>query len=352
MVTFRDGLYTIAHPLDTEISEYSTVLVEDSSDTEQRIEAAWNVLRANCRCDKLEFHDVRSDSLLGTVLSKSLVPALTMHQQAAPWVSWDGIHTWEAYYCGSLSSSRRSGLNRKRRRLQETGTVSFEAVTDPAQCDAILDWMFDQKREWLEKAGLRNDLIFAPEYRSFLSAAQAKFGPSGNRIIFTLKLDDRVLAAELSSVNEFRVEWFTGAYSLADSSYSPGQLLKQDCLRWAFDRRLDYDFRIGDEPEKLIWSNKDAQATTYAFANSAIGHLYVSAHKARAAAAQAVPPTHKATIKSVLGRLREGLDRAVSASRCPARQRDGAECQSPAMPNGRCRMHGGTSTGPRTPAGL
>jgi hypothetical protein len=27
-------------------------------------------------------------------------------------------------------------------------------------------------------------------------------------------------------------------------------------------------------------------------------------------------------------------------------------CKSPAMPNGRCRMHGGKSTGPRTPEGL
>jgi len=38
--------------------------------------------------------------------------------------------------------------------------------------------------------------------------------------------------------------------------------------------------------------------------------------------------------------------------RCGARTRQGKPCQSPAMPNGRCRMHGGKSTGPRTPEGL
>jgi hypothetical protein len=31
--------------------------------------------------------------------------------------------------------------------------------------------------------------------------------------------------------------------------------------------------------------------------------------------------------------------------RCRARTRKGSECQSPAMPNGRCRMHGGKSPG-------
>ena len=43
---------------------------------------------------------------------------------------------------------------------------------------------------------------------------------------------------------------------------------------------------------------------------------------------------------------------AFAAPRCGATRRDGGACLSPAMPNGRCRMHGGKSTGPRTKAGL
>jgi len=37
-----------------------------------------------------------------------------------------------------------------------------------------------------------------------------------------------------------------------------------------------------------------------------------------------------------------------SAPRCGARTRAGTPCKAAAMPNGRCRMHGGPSTGPRT----
>ena len=40
------------------------------------------------------------------------------------------------------------------------------------------------------------------------------------------------------------------------------------------------------------------------------------------------------------------------AARCGAKTRAGGACQAPAMANGRCRIHGGTSTGPRTAAGL
>src|SRR5271167_4829081 len=55
------------------------------------------------------------------------------------------------------------------------------------------------------------------------------------------------------------------------------------------------------------------------------------------------------------GPLRSGNPRGNPnlAPRCGAKARTTAcPCQAPAMPNGRCRMHGGKSTGPRTPAGF
>jgi len=42
----------------------------------------------------------------------------------------------------------------------------------------------------------------------------------------------------------------------------------------------------------------------------------------------------------------------MTAPRCGACTRAGGRCRQPAMKNGRCRFHGGKSTGPRTAAGL
>jgi hypothetical protein len=48
----------------------------------------------------------------------------------------------------------------------------------------------------------------------------------------------------------------------------------------------------------------------------------------------------------------ERLAAARAAPRCGACcKRTGLACRGPAMPNGRCRFHGGRSTGPRTAAG-
>jgi len=54
------------------------------------------------------------------------------------------------------------------------------------------------------------------------------------------------------------------------------------------------------------------------------------------------------------GPLRNGNHRGNPnlAPRCGARARSGCPCRAPAMANGRCRMHGGTSTGPRTKEGM
>ena len=55
-----------------------------------------------------------------------------------------------------------------------------------------------------------------------------------------------------------------------------------------------------------------------------------------------------------LGRLRNGnpSGNPHAAPRCAARNRAGEPCRAPAMVNGRCRCHGGKSTGPRTREGL
>src|SRR5262244_37526 len=57
-------------------------------------------------------------------------------------------------------------------------------------------------------------------------------------------------------------------------------------------------------------------------------------------------------IERVQARL-EALIMANAAPRCGARsKRTGKPCRAAAMPNGRCKVHGGKSTGPRTPEGL
>jgi len=64
------------------------------------------------------------------------------------------------------------------------------------------------------------------------------------------------------------------------------------------------------------------------------------------------PLAREMLIDRVQARL-EALRKANAAPRCGARsKRTGKPCRAAAMPNGRCKVHGGKSTGPRTLEGL
>jgi len=66
-------------------------------------------------------------------------------------------------------------------------------------------------------------------------------------------------------------------------------------------------------------------------------------------ATSGIDPMERAMVPFVPTKPRLGNQGNVAtlhaAPRCGAKTRRGTACQSPAMPNGRCRIHGGTSPG-------
>ena len=58
-------------------------------------------------------------------------------------------------------------------------------------------------------------------------------------------------------------------------------------------------------------------------------------------------PTQTGNTKPVLS-----LNSPGASETCGAKTRSGKPCKNLPMKNGRCRMHGGASTGPKTAAGL
>ena len=60
-----------------------------------------------------------------------------------------------------------------------------------------------------------------------------------------------------------RVESFIGVYDEAWAAYGPGQIVTEYGLRWAFERGLDFDFRIGAEHYKYEWATRTSTVTTF-----------------------------------------------------------------------------------------
>ncbi len=60
---------------------------------------------------------------------------------------------------------------------------------------------------------------------------------------------------------------------------------------------------------------------------------------------------YQAALRQVAADNRRTRNTPARGEKCGAKTRKGTPCQCKALANGRCKLHGGKSTGPRTPEG-
>lgn len=269
----RQGAWRVARPLNSQTSEYSSILAEPLL-LEKAVALALVALTRSGLTDALMLPDVRSNEPLAGVLSNLGFPVV--RSQSAPLVRkalFPSFDRYEAHVRGKLKSE----LRRQRRRLEARGRLEFSCITHGPEAERILSWTLLRKREWLLRDKIRNNWMPTAWYSALLQQTlpqvQGRVGPC----LFALKLDGELIAAEYSHVDAGRVESFIGAYDPAFAWASPGQILQAECIRWALDRGLDYDFRIGDERYKARWTFGDAvELRTFALVTNRWGRLYLA----------------------------------------------------------------------------
>jgi CelD/BcsL family acetyltransferase involved in cellulose biosynthesis len=267
LVAYRERGLRIIRPLGSESSEYCAPLVEPSDQAQCWIELLWRAAASSA--DLVLLPHVRADSLLAGVIERDGNRRFAEDTLRAPYVARKDHVDWTGYQ-GTVSSSHRSGLRRKRRRLVEAGKVTFGRES-AAGTVAAIDWMLDHKKRWLARQNLANDWIDRADYRDFLVALTAGQGALGDMALFVLKLDGVPIAAQLNSVDRSRIEFYIGVYDAEWGSYSPGEIVTEACLQWAFERGLDYDFRIGVEAYKSTWAKRSLGTVTFHVATTKRG---------------------------------------------------------------------------------
>jgi CelD/BcsL family acetyltransferase involved in cellulose biosynthesis len=272
-VICRKYLWSLARPLGPETTEYSNILVEDGPDADTRVELAWRALRRMRQYDVLWLPYVRDDSRLHRLLAANSGFSST-EQFTTSMVDWGAAGTWETYY-QRLSKKQRLDTHRRRRRLMETGNVTFVPMSDIWERSNVISWILDQKRRWLLRTSRQNDWMDTAEYRDFLVAVAGKAQLADGVFISVLKLDERIIAASIQRMSGSRVEIFLPAFDPEYRNFAPNLILYEHLFKWCFDQRLEVDFRIGDESYKDYWGIRKSKATSYEHAVSNSGAAFV-----------------------------------------------------------------------------
>jgi CelD/BcsL family acetyltransferase involved in cellulose biosynthesis len=111
------------------------------------------------------------------------------------------------------------------------------------------------KREWAHSNDIDSRWVFSESSHAFLGdlLSNRTYEPDVFQV-FVLVREGEPLAALITAVGSGRMHFVTVTYDQKHSKYSPGSVLLDHCVKWAFDHGLDVDFGAGTEPYKISWS--------------------------------------------------------------------------------------------------
>lgn len=198
---------------------------------------------------------------------------------------------WESYEQG-LTANLRGDVRRRRRRLEEAGSLTLDIVDGSDRLDDLL-----QEGLRVEGSGWKDDARTAiasrPEtLRFYTDIARWAAGRGWLRLAF-LRLDGRAIAFHLDLVADDVLYQLKGGYDPASERFSPGKVLHHMMLEHAFRSGMRrYEFLGAADPHKRRWANGAREVLVLdAFAPSVAGRAAWLTHtRARPVAKRIAAP--------------------------------------------------------------
>lgn len=276
LTRFRQAAWRCIRPLEASGAEYTDLLLDPDLDAADWLSSALAFLKKQAGSDVLILPYVK----IGTSLHEALDPMsgkALIDAECGVCADLRQEPDWDTYYA-TLSGTMRKKIRNLRRKLEKVGDVKLETIPagDP-RCSQLIDWMLAQKRVWSEKMGKSGPWLASPHYRDFLIRLVSDPHAQPKSFLFTLTANDILLGVKLQSTGKL-CEALVAALNMDYEKLSPGYVLDEYCVRWAFDQKLDCDFGNGTERNKLFWSRHQTVPTaTYTVPLSWWGLGYLKA---------------------------------------------------------------------------
>jgi CelD/BcsL family acetyltransferase involved in cellulose biosynthesis len=169
---------------------------------------------------------------------------------SAPYIALRG--TWEDFRPAGGRNLLRN-VRRRRRRLEEAGQVTFGVGADQAALDELDGFLRLEAAGW--KGRERTAISARPETLGFYTSVARWAADRGWLRMASLRLDGVPLATQLFLEETSRSHLLKTAHDERFRRFSPGILLQQELLQYAFDRGVRRFELLGPStPYKLDWA--------------------------------------------------------------------------------------------------
>ena len=261
LVTSWRRFWKYATPLTPPNRSPSDILVAPDCDVHQVAMGAWRLARKSTKADVFEFWRINANSPLQRCLTRDAITRRATEERT-PYAALRGQQDWEEY-CRSRPGRSKTRPSYLKRRLAAQGEFDIEILdsNDP-RIPSLVEWSALRKREWAQHNGIDSQWVFSKSSNKFWNdlLTSAAYRPGVFRL-FVLMRQGEPLAVNVVAVGATRVHLLTTTYDLKYSNLSPGTVLVDDCVKWAFDRGLDFDFGPGEQQYKSSWSGGNAYMT-------------------------------------------------------------------------------------------
>ena len=257
---------------------YDLVHGADEEERNEIINAVWTAIKILSKWDVLEIRLVKKDSWLNGLLAAAETEnhrTGIWQMDSAPYITLPQAEDKErliAAYFKGLSKNRRQLLKKKRRYLEEWGSVEFVS-TRGYSAALIQRYLALELSGWKGRAGTAvvEDRNAARLYDDFARAVAAQ----NALLIYELKLDGAAIAMYISIMFDRQTVGWKMSYDENYARFSPGNLLfievLNDCMR---NGSPELDQLSPATYNKSMWATGEYEhAAFYVFQRGIIGAM-------------------------------------------------------------------------------
>ena len=188
---------------------------------------------------------------------------------------------WQDFSQTHRSARSLRRLREKEKKLARQGALAFEAITDPAERERLMDRLVAWKIAQLTARGDRVPFADPAARRLLRELARATADDARFRL-YALKLEGRAVALAFCLVGHGRLIYYLCAYEEGETArHSPGLLLLIHIFKAAIDEGLEvFDFSNGDEDYKTHWIDRSDRIFVSLKAFTVKGRIAAAADRA------------------------------------------------------------------------
>lgn len=271
----RSRIVKVLRFLGEPLIQYGNILIDSQLLSPSELTRCWEKIKTQAECDAIVLDRFVSNTPLCW-----LFPENQRYQSNDIETSMIDVRHYESgeAFVSSQSRAKRKSRNRKRRKLEALGEVSFEVVEgNNPHFTELVKIAMQMKVDWLSSSGRSTGAMRDIRTLQLLSVLQAGNGKTSGAIAMSYSLNGKPIAIEIGFCHKQHYYSFIGAFDWQMHEFSPGKLQLEHGVKWAIENGFKtYDFLGNPSQYKDSWTDRHIPVFGFSNGKTLLGMIYAN----------------------------------------------------------------------------